>query len=294
MNCPHGRDGRHCRECDPAHECNVCHELLPKPGAKCPHEYPHGVGCPACGFYAHYRLEWKKCTHGGDPFPDGTPCTLCAAARNAPKPTNCPQPCKRCGGPRTPIEGAPSILECAACTALLNAKPSNCPHCGKPSPCGCACWPCLRGAAAARARGKFPCAHAPIRDGAITCPACAEEAKAALPAWMQGALGAMTRGVVSAVLARAERVIMTTCEGQAHELLRALATCEHAHTTMLPPDRKTPPLAICIDCGACRIGAHPWRLPKLAKAAKALDGETAASGAPTEPAPPDSEEKNDK
>jgi hypothetical protein len=95
-------------------------------GAKCPHEYPHGVGCPVCWFYAHYRLEWKKCTHGGDPFPDGTPCTLCAADRNAPTPSNCP-PCKRCGGPRTPIEGAPSVLECAACTALLNAKRPNCP-----------------------------------------------------------------------------------------------------------------------------------------------------------------------
>jgi uncharacterized protein YwbE len=60
---------------------------------------------------------------------------------------------------------------------------------------------------------------------------------------MQGALGAMTRGVVSAVLARAERVTMTVCEGEAHEI--------------------------------------------------AVDLEAGPSGAPTEPAPADSEKKND-
>lgn len=211
-NCPHGRDGRHCREC----ECNVCPELLPNP-------------------------------------------------------SNCPQPCKRCGGPRTPIEGAPSVLECAACTALLNAKRPNCPPSTLPT---------------LLEREQTNCPHGkdPAKYGCAVC-------------FLDGATGTTAAQRHDAEDAEHRKLVEVLAKHV--ELVRALATCTHpAQRIHGDSTARTGSFRQwCSECGARRlyVDGRPsaWRSHRFGEMAMSLDGEAGPSGAPAESSASDSEKKND-
>lgn len=276
MNCPHGVTGR-CGACEilaSGHQTTLGVAPL-----NCPHGLIPGVAyprelCPLCKLEEapvanEVNAKPSNCPHGGDPFPDGSPCMICALARNPPP--NCPHKERIALGVdiRDGVDGKPVVVH----------KGMRCLACGDVKPvevlleedrARAELGPMLK-PETVRTAGEYIAQASPNLGPYVkptTCP----------------------HGITLASAQPCFTCLASTLlEGKkARELVHTIAICTHADVHTVSHSLA---LEWCKACGAIRVVDTPWDVPRSADVAKALDAGAASSGPPPGGSPSDSSSK---